>query len=112
MEGRGDAVSRGVAFGDGPDAGLSDRGMNVLMTGFPGKIGEHKIQKIYLEHFDLRKNVESVIKLHEDHVLTSRFLVRASSVAEAHRIVRERHLLPYRPQEHGTKYVIRARVIY
>jgi len=110
--GREEALQRGEDFGSGPDAGLKERGTSVCIWGLPGKLTAPGLRK-YLVGFDLRMDVEyPIAKLHTDDSLTSRFLVRLTSVAEAHRLVRFYHMKHFSPASWGDRYKIHARVIY
>lgn len=42
----------------------------------------------------------------------SRYVVRAKSKSEAHRIVRRLHMTYYKPDNYGGNFPIRARIIY
>lgn len=123
-------------LGNGPDAGIRERGTGVVLFGLPGKLVPENLYRnvihgftlkgvmsdsvIKLERFVLRINIvfaacslmHDVQTFHSSRTLTSRFFIRLDCKAEAHRLVRSSHMNTYRPTEYGDKYVMRARVVY
>lgn len=114
-EGKSELLDHGALSGDGPAAGLpdSESGKNVVLSGLPGKLYVASLRKELLEGFDLREDVNAVAKIPDlDKSLYSRFVIRTSSVAEAHRLVRAVKMTPYLEGAWGNRYKIKARVIY
>ncbi|KAF8481529.1 hypothetical protein JB92DRAFT_3037493 [Gautieria morchelliformis] len=114
VKGRDSAVNRGVTTGNGPDAGVRERGRNVVVWGLPGKLTVEGLKE-HLRSFRLAGSVngeKDVIKLAPDGraTFTSRYYVRTISVSEAHRLVRQLHMTRY--TRAGPEYTMRARVVY
>ncbi|KAG8920979.1 hypothetical protein FRC00_009287 [Tulasnella sp. 408] len=117
QEGKSKLLDQGTLSGDGPAAGLpdSESGKNVVLSGLPGKLYASSLKKELLGEFDLREDVTAVVKvsdLNVDSPLYSRFVIRTSSIAEAHRLVRAVKMKPYLEGAWGNRYKIKARVIY
>jgi len=104
--------------GNGPRGGVSSPGTHVVIWGFPGKLSAEEVRK-HMHGFRLAGTAggkREVLKLDMDtssnaYSMYSKFLVRAASMAEAHRIVRSMHMTEYEVDK-GLKWQIRARVIY
>jgi len=118
--GRMNAAGRGVVLGNGPRAGLLSGGKNVALWGLPGKLANEAL-KGYLQNFKLagteggkreftRIDLQSSITPSFSRV--SKHVVRMSTEAEAHRLVRVLHMTYFEPEIHKQKYLVRARVIY
>ncbi|KAG9010911.1 hypothetical protein FRB94_009391 [Tulasnella sp. JGI-2019a] len=113
-EGREAALERGIPLiGNGPDAGIRERGTGVVLFGLPGKLFTDSLHRACIQGFELKGQIkDSIIKLESARTLTSRFYIRLDSEAEAHRLVRSLHMNTFQPTEYGDRYVIRARVVY
>lgn len=64
-KGREDAMKRGVITGNGPDAGVRERGKNVVLWGLPGKLASEALRE-HLKKFRLAGSAsgeEDIIKL-------------------------------------------------
>ncbi|CAL1704483.1 unnamed protein product [Somion occarium] len=114
--GKAQAVERGLFLGDGPDAGLTRAGTNVLLTGLPGK-STADIIKQYVRTFKLAgyEDKGDVIKVDlpvSRMAVTASFVVRLASMSEAHRLVRRLHMTFYRSDLFFEKYPLKAHVIY
>jgi len=104
--------------GNGPRGGVSTSGTHVVIWGFPGKLTAEDVRK-HLHGFRLAGTAggkREVLKIDREtsgntYSMYSKFLVRAASMAEAHRIVRSMHMTEYEIDQ-GSKWHIRARVIY
>ncbi|TFK92120.1 hypothetical protein K466DRAFT_261875 [Polyporus arcularius HHB13444] len=112
-----EAGQRGALKGDGPDAGLTGAGKNVVLYGLPARllpsVMADNLRKFKLAGMDQGKPV--VIKLESGRgpsaSATSRWLCRLESVSEAYRLVRTLHMQQWRPDLYDDKYVVRAAVI-
>jgi len=118
QRGRGEATERGVLTGNGPRAGLLSAGKNVVIWGLPGKLTNEAL-KGYLQNFKLagteggRKEFMRIEPSSPSAFSRgSKHLIRMSSEAEAHRMVRSLHMTYFEPEVHKRKYLIRASVIY
>ncbi|TFK72193.1 hypothetical protein BDN72DRAFT_816400 [Pluteus cervinus] len=117
VKGRKEAAQRGFLTGNGPHAGLPDRQRNVTLWGFPGKIDVEAITPL-LDDFGVARNEAgepNVVKIQPPQgafTMVSRFLVTLSTETEAHRMVRQLHFTHWMPDVHGTRYILRARIIY
>jgi len=116
--GRMHAAERAIVFGNGPRAGMLSGGKNVVLWGFPGKLAATALQG-YLQNFKLAgteggKKEFTRIQLSNPYQFSrvAKYLVRMSSEAEAHRMVRVLHMTYFEPEVHNQKYLIRARIIY
>ncbi|KAJ7740739.1 hypothetical protein DFH07DRAFT_838966 [Mycena maculata] len=104
--------------GNGLSSELDSNGKNVVVWGLPKAIGPEVLDRL-IQGFNFPPGEPYIFKLptlpftgRETFTLACRFMVRLTSESEAHRLVRELHMTPYWPDLHGTKYPIRARVIY
>ncbi|RPD66203.1 hypothetical protein L226DRAFT_530319 [Lentinus tigrinus ALCF2SS1-7] len=112
-----EAGQRGVIRGDGPDAGITGGGKNVVLYGLPGRLVAgvlaEQLRQFKIAGLDQGKPV--LIKLESGKGsaagATSRWLCRMESVSEAYRLVRTIHMQQWRPDLHGDKFVVRAAVI-
>ncbi|KAG1891227.1 hypothetical protein F4604DRAFT_400005 [Suillus subluteus] len=109
-------TQRKVFSGNGPHGGISSRMKHVVIWGLPGKISEEAVEN-YLRDFRLDnvdgKNGAVKVELATNTFsLYSRYLVRPTSTAEAHRLVRQLHMTYYEPEHWGRRYQLRARVVY
>lgn len=102
----------------GPNGSVAHQGRCVVLSGLPFKTTAEDM-KFYLKSFKLAgtSNGEmEIVKLDAENVdrvsLSSRYFIRAASVAEAHRIVRRVHMTFYRPAIYNAQYRIHARVMY
>ncbi|KAH9926168.1 uncharacterized protein B0H18DRAFT_876600, partial [Fomitopsis serialis] len=117
VKGRLEAAERGVLSGNGPGGGTSSHGRGVAISGFPGKITAEAVQA-YLGDFRLASyegGQKEVVKLgvpQRNIAMKARLYVRLASVAEAHRLVRQFHMTFFEPKVYGTKYPLRAHVVY
>ncbi|OSC99092.1 hypothetical protein PYCCODRAFT_1416620 [Trametes coccinea BRFM310] len=111
-----EAAQRGVITGDGASGGVTGSGRNVVIFGLPGRIIPpvlaENLRGYKLATTEFGKQV--IVKLDHDGKVTSssRFLVRATTVSEAHRLVRTLHMQPWRPDLHGDKFTVRAFVVW
>ncbi|CAE6515384.1 unnamed protein product [Rhizoctonia solani] len=107
--GRAEAQERGLASGNGPDAKLINRQKNVYMWGLPGRILGPELVKL-LDPYELRVTAEEPrpIQKLERKAPTSRFVVRLTTIAGAHRLVRDFHMT----EKFGAGYLVHARVVY
>ncbi|KAI0331126.1 hypothetical protein GY45DRAFT_1322836 [Cubamyces sp. BRFM 1775] len=110
-----EAGQRGAITGNGPSGGVTGSGRNVVLYGLPGRMVPvmlaDSLRKFKLAGSEFGR--EAIVKLEQQGATsTSRFLVRASSVAEAHRLVRAFHMRPWRPDLNGDKYMARAFVVW
>ncbi|CCM02401.1 uncharacterized protein FIBRA_04499 [Fibroporia radiculosa] len=117
-KGRLEAAERGLVMGMGPDGGVSNQGRNVVIYGMPGKMTPESLRE-YLKSFKLAGSEggqKEIIKLEVPEVqrvtFISRYFVRTSSISEAHRLVRRVHMTFFQSDIHGTRYPIRAQVLY
>ncbi|KAF7363324.1 hypothetical protein MSAN_00987800 [Mycena sanguinolenta] len=105
--------------GNGLSTELDSNGRHVALWGFPRAFNEYQLDtQVLAGRFSFPPGEPYIFKMlprpniTRSFTMFSRFLVRLSSVSEAHRLVRELHMTYYWPEEHKTKYPIRARVIY
>ncbi|KAG2349677.1 hypothetical protein BDR05DRAFT_923325 [Suillus weaverae] len=98
-------TQRKVFSGNGPHGGISSRMKHVVIWGLPGKISEEAVEN-YLREHDFTYSATNTFSLY------SRYLVRPTSTAEAHRLVRQLHMTYYEPEHWGRRYQLRARVVY
>ncbi|KAG1782704.1 hypothetical protein EV702DRAFT_960473, partial [Suillus placidus] len=111
-------TQRKVFSGNGPHGGISSRMKHVVIWGLPGKIFEEAVEN-YLRERDFRldniNGKSGAVKVElatNTFSLYSRYLVRPTSTAEAHRLVRQLHMTYYEPEHWGRRYQLRARVVY
>ncbi|KAI0721031.1 hypothetical protein C8T65DRAFT_253858 [Cerioporus squamosus] len=112
-----EAGQRGAIRGDGPDAGLTGAGKNVVLFGLPARL----IPRVVAENLrnfkvvGLDEGKPVVILLESGRgptaSATSRWLCRLESVSEAYRLVRTLHMQQWRPDLFGDKFVVRASVV-
>ncbi|CAE6433245.1 unnamed protein product [Rhizoctonia solani] len=109
FRGRAEAQERGLASGNGPDAKLINRQKNVYMWGLPGRTLGPELVKL-LDPYGLRVTAEEPrpIQKLERKAPTSRFVVRLTTIAGAHRLVRDFHMT----EKFGAGYLVHARVVY
>ncbi|KAK7693396.1 hypothetical protein QCA50_002964 [Cerrena zonata] len=116
IKGRAEAAERGLFDGTGPNAGLTRNGANVLITGLPGKSTVDIIRTFVRSYkpagFEDKGDVIKVELPHMRMAVTASFVVRLASVSEAHRLVRNLHMVYYRSDLFHEKYPLRAHVIY
>ncbi|KAF8212378.1 hypothetical protein K438DRAFT_1806425 [Mycena galopus ATCC 62051] len=107
--------------GNGLSSELDSRGRYVTVWGLPRAVGPEVLDKLIVNRFSFPPGEPYIFKMPPlggersggpMFTLFSRFLVRLSSVSEAQRFVRELHMTYFQPEEHKTRYPIRARVIY
>ncbi|KAF7295044.1 hypothetical protein MIND_01042600 [Mycena indigotica] len=95
---------------------LGSDGKHAVVEGIPsGAGGGHTVLEQLLASMHFRRphtNERYVEKLASRTQAIHRFLVRLASPAEAQRLVRLVHMTHYLPSLYGTKYPLRARVIY
>ncbi|KAI0748189.1 hypothetical protein C8Q80DRAFT_1170648 [Daedaleopsis nitida] len=110
-----EAAQRGIVTGDGPDAGISGGGKNVLLCGLPLKTLPAQLADRLRNYklAGLEQGRPVVIKLTEEKVTssTARFLLRLESVSEAYRLTRTLHMHKWRPDLYGNSFTVRATVI-
>ncbi|KAJ6546545.1 hypothetical protein DFH09DRAFT_646643 [Mycena vulgaris] len=96
------------ANGNGLSSELDSNGKHVVVWGFPKAAAPPVLDQL-LEEFTFPPGEPYIFKINDPQhfTVTSRFLVRCGSVADAHRLVRTLHMTL-----HGPKFPIRARVIY
>ncbi|KAJ7219147.1 hypothetical protein GGX14DRAFT_590278, partial [Mycena pura] len=106
------------ADGNGLSSELGSDGKHVVVSGLPKAVGPEVVDEL-LEGFSFPPGEPYIFKLPRCAVcppphftFVSRFLVRLSSVSEAHRLVRQLHMTNFKPAVHETRYPLRARVIY
>ncbi|KAF8590591.1 hypothetical protein K439DRAFT_1627841 [Ramaria rubella] len=114
-DGRREAMNRGILTGNGPDAGVRDRGKSVVIWGLPGKLTSEGLRE-HLKEVRLAGSAdikEDIVKIEPDGrpSYTSRHYVRTLSISEAHRLVRHFHMTPY-SRGGPVEYMMRARVVY
>ncbi|KAJ7470626.1 hypothetical protein FB451DRAFT_345769 [Mycena latifolia] len=116
--------------GNGLGSELDSNGTCVVIWGLPKSIRPEALDKLF-QGFSFPQGEPYIFKMPRLAALaflrpssktstpspqlftfTSRFLVRLDSVSEAHRLVRQLHMTSWNPVQHGTKYPMRARVIY
>ncbi|KAJ3478303.1 hypothetical protein NLI96_g9854 [Meripilus lineatus] len=116
QKGKLEAAKRGLIQGDGPNGGIADRGNAVLISGLPGKMTGDALRTYFKTfRFESQEGVKAITKLElpEGIVsLYSRHLVRMASQAEAHRLVRRFHMTFYQSEVWGTRYLMKAHVVY
>jgi len=108
-KGRAEAVERGLLTGNGPDARVKERGTCVYLSGLPGTTLSYDLRQVF-DSYGLRVTAEDEHPVRHIYrkTPTSRFLVRLSTVAGAHRLVRDFHMT----ERFGTGYIVRAQVVY
>ncbi|KAH9900996.1 hypothetical protein C8Q73DRAFT_226809 [Cubamyces lactineus] len=110
-----EAGQRGAITGNGPSGGITGSGRNVVIYGLPGRMNAVMLADS-LRNFKLAGTEfgrEVIVKLEpKGAASTSRFLVRASSVSEAYRLVRTFHMRPWRPDLNGDKFTAHAFVVW
>jgi len=99
--------------GHGLSSELDCNGKSVAIWVFPKKMQPARLAD-FLVGFNFPPGEPYIfqIPMSVPYTTVSRFLVRLASVSEAHRLVRELHMTQFKPEEHGTRYSLRARVIY
>lgn len=139
QKGKLEAAKRGLIQGDGPNGGIADRGNAVLISGLPGKMTGDALRTYFKTfRFESQEGVKAItklelyvvilpsrlcvvghsMKLHDLYrpegivSLYSRHLVRMASQAEAHRLVRRFHMTFYQSEVWGTRYLMKAHVVY
>jgi len=113
LKGREEASERSIVSGSGSQGGITDVGRSVLLSGLPGKITTEVVRR-FLRNYKLMGGQAEVVKLEQEtrSEMTSRVLVRLSSMSEAFRLVRNLHMTNYEPDIWEDKYTIRAQLIY
>ncbi|EPT06196.1 hypothetical protein FOMPIDRAFT_1034132 [Fomitopsis schrenkii] len=117
VKGRLEAAERGLFTGNGPNGMSTGQGKGVVIYGLPGKLTPGGL-RTYLRNFKLASaeaGQQEIVKLETPNkrlTLKSRYYVRLSSVAEAHRLVRELHMTFFERNIYENKYPIRAQVVY
>ncbi|KAG8732025.1 hypothetical protein FRC12_019464 [Ceratobasidium sp. 428] len=108
-KGRAEATERGLLTGNGPDAKVKERGTCVYLRGLPGTTLSHHLAQVF-ESYGLRVTTENEHPIRQIYrkTPTSRFLVRLSTTASAHRLVRDFHMT----ERFGPGYIVRAQVVY
>ncbi|KAG2756016.1 hypothetical protein P692DRAFT_20792396 [Suillus brevipes Sb2] len=111
-----DEPQRKVFYGNGPHGGIPSRLKHVVIWGFPGKISEEAVENYLrdfrLDNIDSKSGAVRVELAANTFSLYSRYLVRPTSTAEAHRLVRQLHMTYYEPGHWGRRYQLRARIVY
>ncbi|KAH9997641.1 hypothetical protein BJV77DRAFT_983706 [Russula vinacea] len=112
LKGREEASERSIVSGTGSQAGITDLGKSVLLSGLPGRISPEAMRR-YLKNYSLMGGQGEVVKLESNlkASLTCRVLVRLSSASEAFRLLRNLHMTNYEPDAWGDRYIIRAQLI-
>ncbi|KAG2157324.1 hypothetical protein DEU56DRAFT_764018 [Suillus clintonianus] len=109
-------TQRKVFAGNGPHGGILSRMKHVVVWGLPGKISgeavENYLRDFRLDNMDGKSAAVKVELPTNTFSLYSRYLVRPTSTAEAHRLVRQLHMSYYEPEQWGKRYQLRARVVY
>ncbi|KAJ7685056.1 hypothetical protein DFH06DRAFT_1074108 [Mycena polygramma] len=92
---------------------LKCNGKNAVIWGLPKWAGPDKLDKL-IQGFSFAPSKAHILKLAppEAFTVSSRFMVRLSSVSEAHRLVRKLHMTHFDHETKGTQFPLRARVIY
>ncbi|OCH94967.1 hypothetical protein OBBRIDRAFT_21814 [Obba rivulosa] len=115
--GRAEAGERGIVNGNGPGAGLArtDESRSVIITGLPISLSQDRI-RAFVKSFNIDAGEGGqldVVRVEPSSKLSAtRYIIRAKTKAEAHRIVRRLHMTYYKPEHHGGKFLLRARIIY
>ncbi|KAJ7046644.1 hypothetical protein C8F04DRAFT_1061239 [Mycena alexandri] len=106
--------ARALFQGSGLSSELKSDGKNVVVWGFPHILDPAALDQQALGGFSFPPGEDYIFKMPTTpkYSSCSRFMVRLASVPEAHRLVRQLHMTHWRPDYHGNKYLIRARVIY
>jgi len=112
LKGREEASERSIVAGTGSQAGITDVGRSVLLSGLPGKISTNAVRRC-LNDYNLMGGQAEVVKMasNSKSTMTSRVLVRLCSPSEAFRLLRNLHMTNYEPDVWGDKYIIRAKLI-
>ncbi|KAJ6547425.1 hypothetical protein B0H19DRAFT_1165565 [Mycena capillaripes] len=100
--------------GNGLSSELDSNGKNVVLWGIPKALGPEMVDPL-LAGFSVPPGEPYIFKMPattQGFTMTGRFLVRLASVSEAHRLVRKLHMTHFNPDKNGTKYTLRARIIY
>jgi len=102
--------------GDGPGAGIPERGKAVVIWGLPSAIQSAGVERI-LEDIEGLPPLSSPVAVVPPRdgpklVLTSRALVRLRNTDEAHRLVRMVHQTTLSSGPDRKEYQLRAKVIY
>ncbi|KAG2367472.1 hypothetical protein BDR07DRAFT_1350959 [Suillus spraguei] len=106
-------TQRKIFSGNGPHGGISSRMKHVVIWGLPGQIPGEVVEN-YLRDFRL-DNIDDMVFTYSTANMSSfysRYLVRPTSTAEAHRLVRQLHMSYFQPERWGRRYQLRARVVY
>ncbi|KAJ7172614.1 hypothetical protein C8R46DRAFT_1348986 [Mycena filopes] len=98
-------------YGTGLSSDIASNGKSVVMWGFPKTVDPAALDRQALVGFSFPPGEDYIFNLLK-YTGSGRFMVRLVSTSEAHRLVRELHMTHWRPDSHGKKYLIRARVIY
>ncbi|KZV78735.1 hypothetical protein EXIGLDRAFT_783333 [Exidia glandulosa HHB12029] len=115
VEGREEAMRRGIVTGTGADAGIAERGTAVVLSGCPGRWYHTHVRVSLCEGFELRDAGEATIVAvvppsGKAPAVTSRWLVRMASESEAHRFARKVHRTIV--TSNNKEYLIHADVVY
>ncbi|KAG1754542.1 hypothetical protein EDB19DRAFT_1892518 [Suillus lakei] len=127
-------TQRKVFSGNGPHGGILSRMKHVVIWGLPGKISGEAVEnylrdfrldnmdgksaavkvELYVSFYDCKPRLRHGFTYRATNTfsLYSRYLVRPTSTAEAHRLVRQLHMTYYEPERWGRRYQLRARVVY
>jgi hypothetical protein len=62
-KGREEAALRGLVDGTGPDGGITERGMNVVMYGLPGRLHAHELKDFVLGYQLREAGIGSIVKV-------------------------------------------------
>ncbi|KZS99256.1 hypothetical protein SISNIDRAFT_480819 [Sistotremastrum niveocremeum HHB9708] len=112
-KGRQEAIQRGLITGDGPDAGIAERGKSVVIWGLPPRVRLDKLREFLNNGRLSSEPTLAVVDPPPDgYSSTSRVLVQTKSISDAHRLVRDFHRTFYTPETFGEAYEIRAQVVY
>ncbi|KAJ7063172.1 hypothetical protein C8F01DRAFT_61118 [Mycena amicta] len=97
---------------------LASHGKHVVVWGIPRGVGgghtalEKLLGSLHFHRPTLPEQYIDKLPLRHSSSIVDRFLVRLSSVAEAHRLVQQVHMTHYLPSVYGTEYPLHGRVIY
>ncbi|KZT26263.1 hypothetical protein NEOLEDRAFT_1147322 [Neolentinus lepideus HHB14362 ss-1] len=111
-----EAIERGILKGNGANAGLPSAalGVSVVVSGLPWKLEPDQV-RAYFDGFEfspkaVRTGVAKVMSGTRGH--RRQYLLLLASPSEAHRFVRHVHMRYFDEETWGTKYILRAKVIY
>ncbi|KAF7791309.1 hypothetical protein EIP86_002323 [Pleurotus ostreatoroseus] len=78
VDGRQEAAARGALTGDGPSAGITGNGRNVVITGLPGKMTSEGV-KLWLKNFKLAGNTAEEKEINKIQPCSGDFTKRSTN---------------------------------